>query len=297
MQRKSSVISIIGKPNAGKSTLLNYLVGQKISIVTPKVQTTRTMIKGIVTEGDTQFVFIDTPGIFEAKKNLEKAMVRCAWSSVIGADMVMLMIDSRYSLDDQHIKIIERLRENGANLIILLNKIDIAKNKAGELKGEIKNLAKDIKIFEISAISGDGVSKDNNSSLMEYLVMTSPKREWFYEEDDITTIPMRFLASEITREQLFLNLDDELPYNLTVDTETWEEFSNGSVKIRQVITVSRDSHKSIVLGKGGAMIKKIGEIARKNIRESLGMDIHLFLFVKVRENWDRDLITSIHGKG
>lgn len=288
MQRKSSVISIIGKPNAGKSTLLNYLVGQKISIVTPKVQTTRTMIKGILTEGDVQFVFIDTPGIFEAKKNLEKAMVRCAWSSVIGADVVMLMIDSRYSIDDQHIKIIQRLRENGANLIILLNKIDVPKNKVAELKDALKELAGDIKIFEISATSGDG-----GAELIEFLKATAPMREWFYEEDDITTLPMRFLASEITREQLFLQLDEELPYNLTVDTETWEEFSNGSVKIRQVITVSRDSHKSIVLGKNGSMIKKIGEMARGNIKECLGMDIHLFLFVKVRENWDRDLIKQI----
>lgn len=286
--KKSSVISIVGRPNAGKSTLLNRLINHKISIVTPKVQTTRSMIKGIVTNGDTQFVFIDTPGIFEPKKNLEKAMVRCAWSSIIGADIVMLLIDSRDELSSFQMQMIDRLQKSEVNLVILLNKIDLASSKKDKLRSDFSNILPNAKVFDISAMNGDGVPE-----LTEFLTESSPQREWFYEEDDITTLPMRFLASEITRERLFLELQDELPYNLTVDTETWEEFQNGSVKIRQVIIVARDSHKSIILGKNGSMIKKIGQISRINIKEVLGMEVHLFLFVKVRENWDKDLSKDI----
>ncbi len=288
MVKKSSVISIIGKPNAGKSTLLNRLINHKISIVTPKVQTTRSMIKGIVTKDNTQFVFIDTPGIFEPKKNLEKVMVRCAWSSIIGADVVMLLVDSRDELSDFQLKMINRLKDSNVDLIILLNKIDLTSLKKEQLKEYFVEILPNTKIFEISAMNGDGV--DN---LIEFLIQKSPEREWFYEEDDITTLPMRFLASEITREKLFLELQDELPYNLTVDTETWEEFQDGSVKIRQVIIVARDSHKAIVLGKHGSMIKKIGQMSRVSITEVLDIKVHLFLFVKVRENWDHDLSRNI----
>lgn len=285
---KSAVISIVGRPNAGKSTLLNRLIGHKISIVTPKVQTTRSMIKGIVTRDDTQFVFIDTPGIFEPKKTLEKAMVRCAWSSIIGADIVLLLLDIRDELDEMQLQIIDRLKEQKINLVILLNKIDISDLKTALLKYQVTTLLPNTPVFLISAMNGDGV--DN---LVSYLESQSPEKPWYYDEDDITTLPMRFLASEITREHLFLELQDELPYNLTVDTETWEEFKDGSVKIRQVIIVSRASHKSIVLGKNGSMIKKIGQEARKQIKDCLGMETHLFLFVKVRENWDSDLCKSI----
>jgi GTP-binding protein Era len=285
---KSAVISIVGRPNAGKSTLLNRLIGHKISIVTPKVQTTRSMIKGIVTRDDTQFVFIDTPGIFEPKKTLEKAMVRCAWSSIIGADIVLLLLDVRDELDELQLQIIDRLKEQKINLVILLNKIDISDLKTALLKYQVTTLLPSVPVFLISAMNGDGV--DN---LVSFLESQSPEKPWYYDEDDITTLPMRFLASEITREHLFLELQDELPYNLTVDTETWEEFKDGSVKIRQVIIVSRASHKSIVLGKNGSMIKKIGQEARKQIKDCLGMETHLFLFVKVRENWDSDLCKSI----
>ncbi len=285
---KSAVISIVGRPNAGKSTLLNRLIGHKISIVTPKVQTTRSMIKGIVTRDDTQFVFIDTPGIFEPKKTLEKAMVRCAWSSIIGADIVLLLLDVRDELDELQLQIIDRLKEQKINLVILLNKIDISDLKTALLKYQVTTLLPSVPVFLISAMNGDGV--DN---LVSFLESQSPEKPWYYDEDDITTLPMRFLASEITREHLFLELQDELPYNLTVDTETWEEFKDGSVKIRQVIIVSRASHKSIVLGKNGGMIKKIGQEARKQIKDCLGMETHLFLFVKVRENWDSDLCKSI----
>lgn len=286
--KKSAVISIVGRPNAGKSTLLNRLIGHKISIVTPKVQTTRSMIKGIVTEGDTQFVFIDTPGIFEPKKNLEKAMVRCAWSSIIGADIVLLLLDIRDELDELQLQIIDRLKEQKVNLVILLNKIDISDLKTALLRYQIVNLLPNMPMFLISAINGDGVD-----DLVEFLKAQSPEKEWYYDQDYITTLPMRFLASEITRERLFLELQDELPYNLTVDTESWEEFKDGSVKIRQVIIVSRASHKAIVLGKNGGMIKKIGQDSREQIKDCLGMKVHLFLFVKVRENWDSDLCKSI----
>lgn len=286
--KKSAVISIVGRPNAGKSTLLNRLIGHKISIVTPKVQTTRSMIKGIVTNGETQFVFIDTPGIFEPKKNLEKVMVRCAWSSIIGADIVLLLLDIRDELDELQLQIIERLKEQRVNLMILLNKIDLSALKAAFLRKTVTDLLPNVPIFPISAMEGEGVD-----TLVDVLIKQSPEREWYYDEDDITTLPMRFLASEITREHLFLALQDELPYNLTVDTETWEEFKDGSVKIRQVIIVSKASHKAIVLGKNGAMIKKIGQEARQQIKDCLGMETHLFLFVKVRENWDSDLCKSI----
>lgn len=290
--KKTAVISIIGKPNAGKSTLLNRLIGQKISIVTPKVQTTRSIITGIITSGDTQLICIDTPGIFEPKKNLEKAMVRAAWSSIISADFVLLILDAREELDAMQKKILERLEENQVKLIVLWNKIDLVNARAIEdihiLDSCLRGNDNHIHTFQISAQNGDGVDK-----LMMFLTRNAPKGPWLYAEDDITTLPMRFLASEITREQLFLELDQELPYNLTVATETWEDFKNGSVKIRQVIIVSRASHKTIILGKNGSMIKMIGQKAREHIKECLGFEVHLFLFVKVRDNWDVDLCRSI----
>lgn len=286
--QKSSIISIVGKPNAGKSTLLNKVIGQRISIITPKVQTTRNMIRGIVTQGDTQLVFIDTPGIFEPKKALEKAMVRAAWSSISGADCVLLIIDCLHDIDDMQKIMISRIKDHTNNLIVLLNKIDLSTKNLDHIKKSILTIIPDVIIFDISAENGDGVDK-----LMSFLVANSPKNHWLYEEDDITTLPLRFLAAELTREQLFLSLKQELPYNLTVETETWEEFDNGSVKIRQAIIVSRETYKIIILGKNGSMIKAIGQKARENIEEYLSIKAHLFLFVKVRENWDTALCKSI----
>lgn len=286
MQKKSALISIIGKPNAGKSTLLNRLIGQKISIVTPKVQTTRNMIQGIITRGDTQLIFIDTPGIFEPKKRLEKAMVRAAWSSIVGADLVLVMLDCRYEPDVMEQNILRRLNESRINFVIIANKTDLYNPlKPNDLTSQLNelNIAKN-NIFPISARTGDGVEK-----LEEYLKAGAKEREWLYDEEDITNLPMRFLASEITREQLFLNLEQELPYNLTVETEKWEEFSDGSVKINQVIIVARESQKGILLGK----IKKVGQQAREEITNVLGFKVHLFLFVKVRENWDSGLVHTI----
>jgi len=288
MTKKSAVISIIGKPNAGKSTLLNRLIGHKISIVTPKVQTTRNMIQGIVTKGDTQLIFIDTPGIFEPKKNLEKAMVRCAWSSIVGADLVLVMLDCTEELGELQKKIFERLEKNRLKFVVVANKIDLLKGASPQAHcASLWPWGDNQTIFPISAKTGQGVDE-----LEKYIMHQAPIREWFYEEDDITNLPMRFLAAEITREQLFFALQQELPYNLTVETERWEEFRNGSVKINQVIIVARDGHKNILLGK----LKGVGERARAQIKGLLGFDVHLFLFVKVRENWDSSLVRELGGE-
>lgn len=286
---KFLTVCIIGKPNAGKSTLLNRLIGQKISIVTPKVQTTRTIITGIVTHDDVQLVLLDTPGIFQPEKRLEKAMVRCAWSSINGTDMVALIIDSSKKLDTITKNIITRIRELGVNLVFLLNKCDLLKKNvavSGSITENILYLNKhypEVKQIQISALNGKGVDSFEN-----HMINSANIEKWHYSEEDITTLPMRFLASEITREQLFMRLKEELPYNLTVETESWEEQDDGSVKINQVIIVSRPGHKPIILGNNGSMIKKIGMEARKNISEMTGNKVHLFLFVKVRQKWDEN---------
>jgi GTP-binding protein Era len=281
--QKCISVCIIGKPNAGKSTLLNYIIGEKISIVTPKVQTTRSIITGVVTIDDVQLILFDTPGIFEPKKNLERAMVRCAWSSINSADLVVLIMDSSQKLDDLTQKILSRLREQGRKVIFLFNKIDL--NSKYFIDNRIyveEHFSTSIK-FNISALTGKGVS-----NLIDFLKENALKSGWHYEKDDITNLPMRFLASEITREQLFLNLHQELPYNLTVESESWKEQPDGSVKVNQVIIVSRENYKSMILGKKGYMIKEIGINARKNIEQLLGCKIHLFLFVKVRKDWENN---------
>lgn len=287
---KTLSICVIGRPNAGKSSLLNRIIGQKISIVTPKVQTTRSVITGIVTIGDTQLILFDTPGIFAAKRKPEKAMVRYAWSSLNGADMVMLVIDNGKTLDEFSIKILERIKESKIQPVFVLNKIDLirhpkqvlasqenTKRVQHDLQDDIKKHFPHAPIFKISALHGDGV--DN---LIDYIIAQAPKTPWLYEADDITTLPMRFLAAEITREQLFLNLHDELPYNLVVESEKWEQKKDGSVKIHQVIIIARDSHKAILLGNKGSMISKIGTKSRLEMEKSFGFSVHLFLFVKVR---------------
>lgn len=279
--QKLLTICIVGKPNAGKSTLLNRLIGQKISIVTPKVQTTRSIITGIVTLNDTQLILFDTPGIFEPKKRLEKAMVRCAWSSLNGADMVVLILDSSKKINELSDKIIDRLNEQRLNLVVLLNKSDLKSKLTKENEEFIHTKCPGRKVFHISALTGQGVE-----DFSSYLINSAKISNWHYEEDDLTNLPMRFIASEITREQLFLNLQEELPYNLTVESESWQQQKDGSVKINQVIIVSRETYKTIILGKNGSMIKLIGSNARKNIEEFLGQKVHLFLFVKVRSNWD-----------
>ena len=279
--KKSLSVCIVGKPNAGKSTLLNQIIGQKLSIVTPKVQTTRSIITGIVTLDDVQLVLFDTPGIFEPKRRLEKAMVRCAWSSLSSADMIVLIIDSSSKLDDIMQEIIKRINSVGKKIVILMNKIDLQSKYYMENMSFATQIAPLAKIFNISALDGNGID-----SFLSFLKENATDSGWMYEEDDITNLPARFHASEITREQLFLQLHQELPYNLTVECESWQEQKNGSVKVNQVIIVGRDIHKNMIIGKHGSRIKEIGSIARVNIEELLGIKIHLFLFVKVRENWE-----------
>lgn len=283
MPQKTITICIIGKPNAGKSSLLNKLIGQKISIVTNKVQTTRSIITGIVTIKDTQLIILDTPGIFEPKKQLEKAMVRCAWSSLHGVDLVLLIIDSTKPIDQFTLQILKKLQNLKINLMFLLNKIDIPSKYIEEIENIIRSQFIDANIFKISVLNGENIN-----NLLNYIQSQAKLSPWLYEEDDVTNLPMRFLAAEITREQLFLNLHQELPYNLTVQTEMWQENNDKSIKIHQVIVVSKNSYKIIILGKNGCKIKEIGSKARIEMQIAFDCKIHLFLFVKVRELWEND---------
>lgn len=283
ISQKTISLCIIGKPNAGKSSLLNKLIGQKISIVTNKVQTTRSIITGIVTIKDTQLIILDTPGIFEPKKQLEKAMVRCAWSSLHGVDLVLLIIDSTKPIDQFTLQILKKLQTLKINLIFLLNKIDIPSQYTEEIENIIRSQFIDANIFKISVLNGENIN-----NLLNYIQSQADLSPWLYEEDDVTNLPMRFLAAEITREQLFLNLHQELPYNLTVQTEMWQENNDKSIKIHQVIVVSKNSYKTIILGNNGCKIKEIGSKARIEMQLAFDCKIHLFLFVKVRELWEND---------
>ena len=284
---RCSFVAVIGAPNAGKSTLMNTLVGSKVSIVSPKVQTTRTMVRGIALQDETQIIFIDTPGIFAPKERLEKAMVAAAWQGRDEADIVMLIVDaSRKKIDPDTRAIVERLSQVKGDVpcILLLNKFDQAKKDvlikmAAELNEKIDFDA----TFMISALHADGTQ-----DVMNWLVKHSPEGIWHYPEDQINDMPERLLAAEITREKLFRALYQELPYALTVETEKWEDFDNGDIKISQIIYVARDSHKAIVLGKGGSQIKKIGEEARRELCQLFECDVHLKLFVKVDEKWLED---------
>ena len=283
-------VALIGAPNAGKSTLLNALVGAKVAIVSPKVQTTRARLTGIAVEGPAQIVFIDTPGIFQPKRRLERAMVDDAWSGADDADIVALLVDARRPLaakDDDTQRIVDGLKKNQRRAILVINKIDAVKRTDLLALADLLNaetLADDSPLFSdvymISALTGDGVA-----DLGAALAGAMPAGPWLFPEDQIATAPWRFLAAETTREKLFINLHQELPYNLTVETESWEERKDGSVKIDQVVYVTRANHKGIVLGKKGALIKKVGQDSRLDLEEQMGRRVHLFLFVKVRENW------------
>ncbi|MFC1659140.1 GTPase Era [Pseudomonadota bacterium] len=286
-KQKCIVVAIAGEPNTGKSTLMNYLIGQKISIVSPKVQTTRSIIKGILTEDETQIIFVDTPGIFkpQKKRNLERIIVRTAWRNVQDTDFVCLLVDATKSISERTKMIIDNLKKHKKKCIVAINKVDLVKkSKLLEFAKQLNDYKLFDEIFMISALSGHGINK-----LKDYLIKIAPKENWLYPDDYITDSPMKFLASEITREKLFLNLKQELPYSVSVETEKWEEFKNGSVKIQQIIFVMKESQKGIILGKRGSLIKKIGEDARKEIEELIEAKVHLFLFVKVKENWQNDV--------
>ncbi|KAA0971280.1 GTPase Era [Aureimonas fodinaquatilis] len=281
---RSGFVALIGAPNAGKSTLVNQLVGTKVSIVTHKVQTTRALVRGIAIEGKTQIVFVDTPGVFQPKRRLDRAMVRTAWSGARDADLVLAIIDAERGISDEVSTILERLKDTRQPVILLLNKVDrVQREKLLALTQEITARVEFDAVFMISALTGSGCG-----DLMKYLANRLEPGPWYYPEDQISDLPLRQLAAEITREKLFLRLHQELPYASTVETEQWQQRPDGSVRIEQTIYVERDSQKAIVLGHKGETIKAIGQAARKEISEAAEQKVHLFLFVKVRENWGDD---------
>ena len=280
-ETRCGFVALVGAPNAGKSTLLNQLVGEKVSIVTPKVQTTRTRITAICMAGQTQIVFVDTPGIFTPKRRLEKSMVRAAWSGAHDADLVVLLVDAARGVDGDTVRITDGLKQVGRQAILALNKVDVVKKpKLLALAAALEAEARFTDIFMISALTGDGID-DLKGALAERL----PTGPWHYPADQLADIPERLLAAEITREKLFLRLHQELPYASTVETERWQERPDGSVRIEQVIYVQRNTQKPIVLGKGGRTIKTIGALAREDMEQMFDRRVHLFLFVKVRAKW------------
>ncbi|HUN45396.1 MAG TPA: GTPase Era [Stellaceae bacterium] len=279
-------VALIGAPNAGKSTLLNGLVGAKVSIVSPKVQTTRRRVLGIAVEGPAQIVFVDTPGIFSPRpgRRLERAMVAAAWEGSEDADIVVLLVDVTKPEDPDTAAIIERLKAAGRRAVLALNKIDLVKPPVLLALAE-RFAATDIfaPIFMISGLSGDGVA-----DLKKHLTEAVPAGPWLYPEDQLSDLPQRLIAAEVTREQIFLQLHDELPYASAVETDKWEERKDGSVRIEQTVFVQRPSQKAIVLGEGGQQIKRIGARARAELEKMLGRRVHLFLFVRVEKAWTED---------
>jgi GTP-binding protein Era len=280
----SGFVALIGAPNAGKSTLVNQLVGAKVSIVTHKVQTTRAIVRGIATHDNAQIVFVDTPGIFKPRRRLDKAMVTTAWGGAKDADVVMVLIDAERGIKGDADAMLTNLEGVMQPKILVLNKIDRVKPESLlTLSAAANERVKFESTFMVSALTGAGCK-----AILDYLANTLPAGPWYYPEDQISDLPMRQLAAEITREKLYLRLHQELPYSSHIETEKWEEKPDGSVRIEQVIYVERDSQKKIVLGAKGETIRSIGQAARKDIGEILEQKVHLFLFVKVRENWGDD---------
>ncbi len=282
---KAGFVAVIGAPNAGKSTLVNHLVGFKVSIVTHKVQTTRTRIRGVCMHGASQIIFVDTPGIFEPKRKLDRAMVDAAWLGADDADLIVFLYDvTRREVDSDTIRILSGLKYNNKKAILVLNKIDLVKPELLlpiTKRFQKENIFSDT--FMISAENGSGCEK-----LLEYLSARMPDSPWLYPEDEVSDLPQRLLAAEITREQVLLKLHQELPYGATVETEEWTERDDGAIVINQIIYVQRPGHKKIALGRHGSMIKAIGKASRHELQVLLNRTVHLFLFVKVRENWMED---------
>jgi GTP-binding protein Era len=284
-KRRCGFVALIGAPNAGKSTLLNALVGQKVSIVSRKAQTTRALIRGIVVEGEAQIIFVDTPGIFAPKRRLDRAMVKSAWTGAEEADISALLVDARKGLDEESDAILERLASERGRKLLILNKVDALDDKrlliplAAKLNGRMPFE----QTFMVSALAGDGVA-----GLRQALAALMPLGPWHYPEDQLSDMPMRMLAAEITREKLYDRLHQELPYRSTVETTSWEAARGGAVRIEQTIYVERESQRKIVLGKDGQTIKAIGAASRRELEEITEDRVHLFLFVKVREDWGDD---------
>ena len=277
-------VAILGAPNVGKSTLVNRIVGSKVSIVSPKVQTTRTRVLAIHVEGAAQIVFIDTPGIFQPRRRLDRAMVAAAWGGASDADMVLLLVDAVRGIDGNTRRIIDQMKEANRSASLVINKIDaIPKTKLLDLTAQLNAAHEFHDTFMVSALNGDGVG-----DLVAFLAERMPAGPWHFPEDQISDMPLRLLAAEITREKLYLQLQKELPYAATVETETWEERKDGSVHVRQVVFVERESQRAIVLGRGGQRIKALGAAARLELEDILERRVHLFLFVKVRDGWGDD---------
>lgn len=282
--QRCGFVALIGAPNAGKSTITNNFVGSKVSIVSPKVQTTRTMVKGIGIYGNSQIIFLDTPGIFKPKRRLDRAMVASAWGGVGDADITVLVVDAHKGFDDEVKAIVARLNENKTAAILVLNKVDLVKKeKLLQLSAELNQAGNFTETFFISAVTGENIEE-----FYKYLADNLPESPWYYPEEQMSDMPLKLLAAEIVREKLFLYLQQELPYALTVEPELWQRKEDNSVRAEMTIYVQRDSQKIIVLGKGGSMIKKIGQAARREIEDLLEERVHLFLYVKVRENWIDD---------
>ena len=283
MTTRAGFVALIGEPNAGKSTLLNRMVGAKVSIVTHKVQTTRARIRGVALEGEAQIVFVDTPGLFRPRRRLDRAMVAAAWGGAADADVVVLLIEAHRGLTEGVRAILDALRGRIGDrpVALAVNKIDKVKAESLLALTEEMNAAFPFeRTFLISAERGHGVQ-----DLKEWLAGEMPESPWLYPEDQIADLPMRMIAAEITREKLTLRLHQELPYELTVETESWQEREDGSARIDQIVYVARDGHKGIVLGRKGETIKAVGQAARKELEEFTGRSIHLFLTVKVRPGW------------
>lgn len=280
----SGFVAVLGAPNAGKSTLVNQMVGTKVSIVSSKVQTTRTRVLGIALQDRAQIILVDTPGVFAPRRRLDRAMVESAWGGANDADMVMVLIDAKRGLDDNSRSIIDKLINENRKAILVLNKVDlVAKDQLLALSAELFATEAFTDSFMVSALTGDGVS-----DLAAFLGENLPEGPWMFPEDQVSDMPEYLLSAEITREQLYHQLQQELPYSATVETESWEDFEDGSVKISQIIYIERDSQKGIVLGKKGARIKSIREKAQDELTEILGCPVHLFLFIKVKDNWGND---------
>ena len=283
-ETRCGFVAVIGAPNAGKSTLVNLLVGAKVSIVTHKVQTTRTRVMGVALKDDAQVIFIDTPGIFRPKRRLDRAMVGAAWMGVDEADQTVFLIDAAAGLNEENQSILDGLVERKAKAVLVINKIDLVKReKLLELAARLNETGVFTDTFMISALKGDGAD-----DLMAHLAANVQPGPWMFPEDQLSDMPQMLLAAEVTREKLYLNVHQELPYATTVETELWEPTKDGGVKIEQVIYVGRETQKAIILGKGGQRVKAIGKAAREELMEMLDCPVHLYLFVKVRERWQDD---------
>jgi GTPase len=282
--RRCGYVALVGAPNAGKSTLLNQLIGTKLAIVSPKVQTTRSRLLGIAIEGPAQLVFVDTPGIFAPRHRLERAMVAAAWAGIEDADIVVLLVDAARAVDPDTEAIVQRLQAAGRRAVLALDKIDlVAHERLLPLADRLSREGIFDSVFMVSGLTGDGVG-----DLRRHLAQALPEGPWLFPEDQLTDLPQRLIAAEITREQVFLQLHQELPYATMVETDLWEERADGSVTVRQTVHVQRASQKAIVLGKGGRQIKDIGARARAALERMLERRVHLFLFVRVSEDWTED---------